>query len=87
MNVLVGAFWCFGIAGIVVGAAALAVFRAPLPALRVTLELFIAAGLLRLSVDNSWSAIAGAAVVIAIRRVLTRSLTADLTHRPASTPP
>ena len=85
MNVLVGASWCFGIAGIVVGAAALAVFRQPLPALRVTLELFIAAGLLRLSVDNSWSAIAGAAVVIAIRRVLTRSLTADFTQRSAPT--
>ena len=72
--------WCVGIAGIVLGSAALAIFRQPLPALRVTLELFIAAGLLRLSVDNSWAAIAGAAVVIAIRRVLTRSLTADFSR-------
>ena len=85
MDVLLGASWCIGIAGILVGVAALAVFRQPLPALRVTLELFIAAGLLRLSVDNSWSAIAGAAVVIAIRRVLTRSLTADFSRRPAAT--
>jgi hypothetical protein len=77
MQLIEAASWCFGVAAIVLGVAALAVFRQPLPALRVTLELFIAAGLLRLSVDNSWAAIASAALVIAIRRLLTRSLTAD----------
>ncbi|MDY6998486.1 MAG: hypothetical protein SW019_17950 [Actinomycetota bacterium] len=84
MTIIVGAAWCMGIAGIVLGAAALIVFRQPLPALRVTMEMFIAAGLLRLSVDNSWAAIAGAAIVIAVRRMITRSLTADFT-RPATT--
>ncbi len=86
MDIIVGASWCFAIAGIVLGIVSLAVFRQPLPALRVMLELFIAAGLLRLSVDNSWAAIASAAMVIAVRRILTRSLTVDFATRSARAP-
>lgn len=78
MNMVIGASWCIAAAAIVIGFAALAVFRQPLVALRVTLELFIAAGLLRLSADASWTAIAGTTIVIALRRVITRSLTVDL---------
>ncbi len=77
MNFVVGASWCFGVAGILIGIAALAAFRQPLLALRAMLDLFIAAGLLRLSVDLSWAAIAGIVTAIAVRRVLTASLAAD----------
>jgi hypothetical protein len=69
--------WIIAAAGILVGIAGLAVFRQPLVALRVMLELFTAAGLLRLSVDLSWEAIAGVAVLIAVRRLVTRSLAVD----------
>ncbi|CAN3128477.1 hypothetical protein ACNUDN_11205 [Mycobacterium sp. smrl_JER01] len=82
MSVVLGAAWCLAIAAIVLGVTALLVFRAPLPALRVTLELLTAAGLLRLSVDSSWAAIAVAAVLIVIRRVLIRSLVDDLSLSP-----
>ncbi|KGI67880.1 hypothetical protein MJO55_10890 [Mycolicibacterium rufum] len=78
MSVIVNASWCLAIAGIVLGVAALLVFRQPLPALRVMIELFTAAGLLRLSVDLSWAAILGVVALIAVRRVVTRSLTVDL---------
>jgi hypothetical protein len=70
--------WCLAAAGIVLAVASLAVFREPLPSLRLMLDLFTAAGLLRLTVDATWSALAGVALVIAIRRLLTRTLTADL---------
>ena len=74
----VAASWCLAIAGIAVGVAALLLFRRPLPALRAMIELFTAAGLLRLSVDLSWTAILGVVTLIAVRRIVTRSLTADL---------
>lgn len=83
-SLVVAASWCVAIGGIAVGAAALLVFRRPLPALRVMIELLTAAGLLRLSVDMSWTAILGVVTVIAVRRVVTRSLTADLSA--ATTP-
>jgi hypothetical protein len=69
--------WIIAAAGIVVGIAGLVAFRQPVVALRVMLELFTAAGLLRLSVDLSWESIAGVAVLIAVRRLVTRSLAAD----------
>ncbi len=77
MNLVVGASWCFALSGILLGMATLAVFRRPLLALRVTMDLLVAAGLLRLSVDLSWTAIAGIGVVIATRRLLRQSLAAD----------
>ncbi|MCH9669717.1 MAG: hypothetical protein K0U76_05565 [Actinomycetia bacterium] len=77
MNLVVGASWCFTLTGIALGIAALAVFRRPMPALRVTMDLLVTASLLLLSVDLSWTAIAGTAVLIVVRRLLTLSLTAD----------
>jgi hypothetical protein len=77
MNLVLEASWCFALAGILLGVAALAVFRRPLLALRVTMDLLVAAGLLRLSMDLSWTAIAGTAVVIAVRVLITRSLASD----------
>jgi hypothetical protein len=82
MTLVIGAAWCLAIAGIMLGAASLLVFRRPLVALPVMLELFTAAGLLRLSVDLSWAGVAGIAALIALRRVITRSLSADLTAGP-----
>lgn len=79
MNLVDTASWWVALAAIVVGIAALAVFRQPLPAMRVTLDLLVAAGLLRLSLDVSWTAIAGTALLIAVRRLLTRSLASDFT--------
>ena len=80
MSVVVNASWCLAIAGIMLGLCALLVFRQPIPALRVMIELFTAAGLLRLSVDLSWAAILGVVVLIAVRRLVTRSLVTDLTR-------
>lgn len=82
MNAVLGASWFFGIAGITLGVAALFVFRNPLLALRVMLELLTAAGLLRLSVDSTWAAIAATAVIIVLRKTVTRSLIADFNAPP-----
>ncbi|MGZ5372478.1 MAG: hypothetical protein ACXWDE_11915 [Aeromicrobium sp.] len=86
MSPVVGVSWCVAFAGILLGIAALAVFRQPLLALRVMVDLFVAAGLLRLSVDLSWAAIAGTVAVIAVRRILTQSLASDLDASPRSAP-
>lgn len=86
MTLVLAASWAFAIAGIVLGVTALATFGKPLPALRVMIELLTAAGLLRLSVDSSWAAIAAAAAVILLRKTLTRSLIADFTS-PSSRAP
>lgn len=77
--------WLIAGAGIVLGAATLLVFRRPALALHVLLDLLLAAGLLRLSADAAWSVIAVTALVVVLRRVLTRSLLAG-TGRTATTP-
>ncbi|MCH9641060.1 MAG: hypothetical protein K0U70_08160 [Actinomycetia bacterium] len=77
MNFVVTASWYVALAGLALGVAALAVFRQPLLALRVTMDLFVTAGLLRLSVDLSWAAIAGTVAMIAVRRLVRRTLAAD----------
>lgn len=86
MNVVLEASWVLALAGIVLGVAALIVFGRPLPALRVTLELLTAAGLLRLSVDSSWTAITVAAVLIVLRRGITATLVVDFTSPPRRAP-
>jgi len=65
------------LAGLVISAAAvvaavlaLAVSRRPGLALSVFLDLLLAAGLLRLAGDPDWQAIATAAAIVAIRRLL-----------------
>jgi len=78
VSFVISVSWVIAAAGIVLGVVGLAVFRQPLLALRVVLELLTAAGLLRLSVDSTWAALAGVALVIAVRKVVTRSLVADL---------
>ncbi|MDZ4268458.1 MAG: hypothetical protein U1D00_22665 [Mycobacterium sp.] len=86
MTLVAGAAWVFGVAGILLGLAALAAFRQPLLALRVMLDLFLAAGLLRLAVDQSWATIAGTVAVIAVRRLITRDLNTDFTAALARAP-
>ena len=87
VNFVVNASWCFALAGIALGIGALVVFRQPLLAMRVMLDLFVAAGLLRLSVDTSWAAIASIVAVIALRRMVTRILTADSARAPTTVRP
>ncbi len=77
MNFVATASWYVALAGLVLGIAALAVFRRPLLALRVTMDLLVTAGLLRLSVDLSWAAIAGTVAMIAVRRLVRRTLASD----------
>ncbi|MGY1690234.1 hypothetical protein [Geodermatophilus sp. SYSU D01105] len=57
-------------AALVCGVLALAVTRRPPLALTVFLDLLLAAGLLRLAGDPSWQALAVAAAVVALRRVV-----------------
>ena len=55
---------------LVCGAAVLARTRSLAQALPVLLELLMAAGLLRLSHDPSWRALATAAVLVALRKLV-----------------
>ena len=57
-------------AALVAGALALARTRRPALALAVFLDLLLAAGLLRLAGDPGWQAIATAAAVVAVRRLI-----------------
>ncbi len=57
-------------AGLLAAAGVLAASRRPLFALKVLLDFLLAAGLLRLTGQPGWTAIATAAAVVAIRRLL-----------------
>ena len=57
-------------AALVAGLSTLAVTRRPPLALSVFLDLSVAAGLLRLAGDPGWAAIATAAAVVALRRLI-----------------
>jgi hypothetical protein len=57
-------------AALVAGALALAATRRPATALGVLLDLLLAAGLLRLTGDPSWHALATAAAIVLLRRLL-----------------
>jgi hypothetical protein len=61
-------------AAILAGALALGGTRSVRQALPVLLDLLTAAGLLRLSVTPTWSALAVTAVVVALRRLTTAGL-------------
>ena len=56
-------------------------------ALRVLLDLLVAAGLLRLSLAGGWSALAVAAAVVALRHVLWAVLAAGAPGPAATSPP
>lgn len=74
MDVVAGLSWVVAGAAIALATLTLVVFRRPVLALHLLLDLLLAAGLLRLSVDASWSAIAVTALIVVIRRVVTRGL-------------
>ncbi|WP_207921463.1 hypothetical protein [Micromonospora sp. KC721] len=60
------------------GAVVLVTVRSWRAALRVLLDLLVAAGLLRLAVDSGWDALATAAVIILLRRLLWAGLAAPV---------
>jgi hypothetical protein len=57
-------------AGLVAAAVTLAATRRPLLAIQVLLDFLLAAGLLRLTGHPGWSALAGAAAVVVLRRLV-----------------
>jgi hypothetical protein len=65
--------------GVVLAGWAWLLTRSSRPALPVLLDFLLAAGLLRLAVDQGWAAIAAAAAVVVIRR-----LTAGAVYRAAT---
>jgi len=76
------------VAGLIAGGLALATVHSVRVAVRVALELWTAAALLRLAEATTWPALATAAAVIAVRQLAVHGLTsADLVRRqPRSTP-
>lgn len=60
--------------GLLSAVAALVVTRRPVLGLGILLDFLLAAGLLRLSVAHSWTAIAAAAGVVAVRRLIVHGL-------------
>lgn len=62
------------VAGVLVGACLLAVTRDLRTALPVTLDLLMAAGLLRLTAAGTWQAIATAAAIVAVRKLVVLEL-------------
>ncbi len=67
--------------GVVCGLAALVRTRDIRVPLHVLLEFLLAAGLLRLAGDPSWRQIVVAAVIIALRRLLSHAVTATVQAR------
>ncbi|MFC4695077.1 MULTISPECIES: DUF1622 domain-containing protein [Geodermatophilus] len=76
-----------GVSGLalVAGVVALASTRRPRLALAVFLDLLLAAGLLRLATEPTWSSVGTAAAVVALRRVIGAGLRAG--GRALSPPP
>lgn len=74
-------------AGLLLGALALLSARRLRPALGILLDLLLAAGLLRLAFLDTWTAIAGAATLVAVRKLVVHALTADVFTLGAARPP
>ncbi|WP_448641833.1 hypothetical protein [Geodermatophilus sp. URMC 63] len=75
---------------LVAGAVALVATRRPALALGVLLDLLLAAGLLRLAAEPTWTSLATAAAVVALRRLIGaglrtggRAFSATVVARPA----
>lgn len=84
---MIAVSWLVAVSAILLAGAALVVFGRPVLALHVLLDLFLAAGLLRLSADASWPTITATAGVVVLRRVVTRGLVAaDYTRRRSRSP-
>lgn len=66
--------WVIAAAALVLAGLTLIVLRRPPLALHVLLDLLLAAGLLRLSVDASWRTIVVTGLVVVVRHLVTRGL-------------
>ena len=69
------ASWLVAGAAVVLAVAAVAATRMLRPGLAVGLDFLMAAGLLRLASAETWTAIASAAVILAVRKLVTWSVT------------
>jgi hypothetical protein len=69
-------------AGLLTGGAAVLSTRNGVLGLQITLEFWVAAGLLRLAGDLTWAALAGAAAIVALRQLLNSGLRVSPLHRP-----
>ena len=65
-----------GALALVAGAVVLGATRRPAPALAVLLDLLLAAGLLRLAAEPTWTSLATAAAVVGLRRLVGAGLRA-----------
>ncbi len=72
--VLAGIATVIASAAVLTAALVFARSRDPLLAVKVLLDLLLAAGLVRLATDPTWSQLATAAAVVAIRKVTTLGL-------------
>lgn len=81
MTVVEHLSWAIAGAAVILSALIAVVLRQASIALSVLLDLLLAASLLRLGADDSWSAIAVAAAVIALRHLITRGLVAFRSDR------
>lgn len=80
MNYLMSLATLPAIGGVIVGALAMARGLGLKQAVPMSLDLLTAAGLLRLSQDCSWQTIACAGAIIALRKILTTSLSVSTNH-------
>ncbi len=67
-------------AGLVSGALAFAVARDVRVALHIALDLWLAAGLLRLALPSAWTQLLGAATIVAVRQLVGLALRRPATH-------
>jgi hypothetical protein len=69
-------------AGLLAGSAAVLSTRNGVLGLQIALEFWVAAGLLRLTGDLTWSVLAGAAAIVALRQLLNYGLRVAPLHLP-----
>ncbi len=74
------------VAGLGAGLIALLAVGDPRLALRTALDLWLAAGLLRLVLPPSWQSLLAAAAIVAIRQLVTRTLHVGTSDEAANTP-
>ncbi len=85
-EVVQAASWWVTALAFLVGSLALVSTRAMRPSLALFLELLLAAGLLRLSAESSWSVLGTAAATVAVRKLIAAQLPGRPTGAPAGAP-
>lgn len=81
---LLAGSWLVATLGLALGGLVLALTRRIKPALGVLLDFLLAAGLLRLSLAGTWTAIASAGMLVVIRKVVVLGLDSVAESRTAS---